>query len=390
MESSQKKIISAYTILLFGIILAAKILVSPVYTKPRIAEPILQPEKSEIICWYTGKENRAFFEMCADDFGKETGIVVTLQEQSAPNYFSALYEATRDDNRAPDVYLLEADNLEQAYLAQLLEKNVYSEAYQTGFAQNAIDAAAREGDLYGYPLYFHTMVFAYRNDYFESAPKTVQEMIDYSVEHEPGEGVEKLLEWNLSDGFCNFPFFGTAVEWQKEQTGTVSWEHHPTQYEACKTFFGNLTAAIELDENTVHNDLVLRDFINGKTLAVFVDSDEISKMQDSRFSVTTLPGLNEEIPMLSAAKTMLLCVNEISEEKEAAADFAAYVTLQKTDKLSEMTGHMPVKTDAHTEENQKTAYLQYEASVIEPDALNATDFWVKFQNEVLEIWNDAE
>lgn len=393
MESSQKKVISAYAMVLFGICLTAKVIAAPEYVPTSITEDRrikeIPAEESEIICWYTGEENRAYFEACADDFEDKTGIVVNLQEQPSLNYFSEIYNAVKEDALAPDVYLLEADHLEQAYFSQLLEKNEYKESFVSGFAENAVEAASRENELYGYPLYFHVPVFAYRTDYFETAPKTVQEMIDYSVEHEPGEGVEKLLEWNLADGFYNYPFFGNAVEWTEEM-GTLEWSYPEKKYEACKTFFGNLTAAIELEEETINSNQIVGDFVNGKTVAVFMDSDDIAKIDNTNVKIAKLPKLNEEIPMKPAAKTMLLCVNGMSDSKAAAAEFAAFVTLEKTEQLTELTGHVPVKENLLTTEAQKKAFSQYEKAELEPDALNATDFWVKFQNEVLEIWNDAE
>lgn len=395
MESSHKKILSACAIVLLGIGLTAKAAAVPEVTavmaqEETISTLMLEKETEPVVFWYTGTVNQAFFEMCADDFRKETGIAVTLAEQPSLNYFSGIYEAVKNEEEAPDVYLLEADMLEQAYFSQLLEENVYAESFQEDFAQNALNAAACEGKMYGYPLYFNTCIFAYREDYFETPPNTVQEMIDYSVEHDPGEGVEKLLEWDLSDGFYNFPFFGTSVVWEETEPGCIRYSWEEDSYEACKTFFGNLTATIELDENEISREKVVGDFQNGKTVAVFIDSDDLEKVCKENCRVAGLPGLNEELPMIGAAKTMLLCVNGMADDKDTAAKFAEYVTTQKAESLSEMTGHVSVKESALVTEEQKTAWKQYGKSLAEPDAINATDFWVKFQNEVLEIWNEAE
>lgn len=394
MRSSQKKILSAYALVFFGIGLTAKVIAVPEFTvqeaEKKSMERIEKQGEEPLICWYTGAENRIFFETCADDFEKETGIAVLVKEQPSLNYFSEVYETVKKDGEAPDVYLLEADGLEQAYFCQLLEENSCKDMYKSGWAENAIKASECEGNMYGYPLYFNTCMFACRTDYFETAPATIQEMIDYSVEHEPGEGVEKLLEWNLSDGFYNFPFFGTAVQWQKEEMGTIDWNYQEDTYEACKEFFGNLTAAIELDENTVTGSSVVKDFKDGKTVAVFFDSDDVAQICGKNCKITRLPKLNEELPMIPAAKTTLLCVSGMSEQKAAAAGFAEYVSREEIDKLAELTGHIPVYKEVLTTEEQNQAFLQYEDAVLEPDALNATDFWVKFQNEVLQIWNAEE
>ena len=389
MKSSHKNYLSTYVLAFLGIVLMIKVIVAPKSTVSWVDKSDIKSADS-IVCWYTGAENRAFFEKCADDFEKETGIAVTVKEQSSLNYFSEIYEAVKAEGEAPDVYLLEADGLEQAYYCQLTEENQCKDMYKEGWAENAIEASRCEGNMYGYPLYFNTGMFAYRTDYFETAPATIQEMIDYSVEHEPGEGVEKLLEWNLSDGFYNFPFFGAAIQWQEEEMGTIGWTCEEETYEACRTFFGNLTAAIELDEDTISSTSVVEDFKNGKTVAVFLDSDDMTELCEECCQIAGLPNLNEELPMVPVAKTTLLCVNAMSEKKDAAGEFATYVSREEIGKLTELTGHIPVCENALSTKEEKLAYAQYEEAVLEPDALNATDFWVKFQNEVLKIWNAEE
>lgn len=400
MRSSQKKILSAYAIVFFGIGLTAGVITAPEYentvetgTFEKEKQSLQRAEAEDdagITCWYTGKENQAFFEACADDFRKETGIAVTLEEQPSLNYFSEIYEAVKNDTASPDVYLLEADELEEAYLCQLLEPGQSSETYMAGIAAKAVEASKREGVLYGYPLYCNTVMFAYQSDYFETAPESIQEILDYSVDHEPEEGVEKLLEWDLADGFYNFPFFGTAVTFEEEEEGTVCWSYQDDVYQSCRDFFANLTAVIELDETTIGKKSITEDFKNGKTVAAFIDSDDMESVKGETTIIKKLPRLNEELSMVPAAKTMLLCVNGMSRTKAAAAEFAEYVTLQETDRLTELTEHVPVRREALATKEQKIAFEQYEEAAAEPDALNATDFWVKFQNEVLEIWNDAE
>lgn len=385
MESSHKKMTSAGAVFAFAALLAWN--AAAISHRPVVREKAAETEK--IVCWYTGEENTAFFEKCADDFQKETGIAVTLEQQQSLDYFSGIYQAVKEETEQPDVYLLKADSLSQAYFSQLLEKNRYAEEYQENYAKNAIAASEYNGTMYGYPLYMNTCVFAYRTDYFEETPKSIQDMIDYSVEHDPGEGVEKLFEWDLSDGFFNFAFFGNAVRFSEEKE-CLSYSYDDAAYEADQNFFGNLTATIELDENSVTSENVVGDFVRGKTVAILLNSDDMGRISNVNYNITALPALNDELDMTAAAETGLLCVNAMSLKKEEAAQFAEYVTTKKEGILGEMTGHVPVQKSAVTGENQKTAFDQYESAVLKPDALDTTDFWVKFQNAALKIWNDAE
>ncbi len=391
MRSSEIRNVSALTVVLLGAVL----LVSANSQKMKV--PVIDTAdgrsadgQEAITFWYTDADDRAFFETCADDFLNKTGIAVNLEEQPSLNYFSEIYEAVKNDTDMPDAYLLEADELEKAYLCQLTEPLQAENEYTQRVLPQALDAGMKNGKLYGYPLYGNTVIFAYRTDYFETPPKSVQEMLDYSVEHEPGEGVEKLLEWNLADGFYNYPFFGAAVDFKQDEAGTMTVTYQEETKAACTDFFANLTAVIALDENTIGRKSVVDDFQNGKTVAVFADSDDIGKLTGASMQIGTLPALKEDLPMVPAAKTTLLCVNGMSEEKERAAEFAEFVVTQEMGHLTKLTDHVPMSEALLSSEEQSVAYRQYEQAKAKPDALNATDFWVKFQNEALQIWTDAE
>lgn len=343
----------------------------------------------ELTFWYYGSENKDFFASCAEAFGQETGAVVNVIEQQSLNYFSGVYEASKTGEGMPDVYLLPGEQLEQAYLTQILSAD--QKELPEGCAKMAESACdfREDGNLYGYPLYFDTRLFFYRTDYFETAPASIQEIIDYAVEHEPTEGVEKLLEWDLSDPCSNFAFLGNAITFQKEE-GCITPEYGEEEFEALKTFFGNLTAVIALDEEEQNGRKVAEDFAGGKTVAALLSPEELGELGEG-CQAEMLPKLNEELNMCGLSETTVLCVNGMTQKGQAAQEFAAFVTAAaQAEKLNEMTGHIPVTETALKGELQKTAWQQYESGREKPDGLNVTDFWVKFQSQALKVWHDAE
>ncbi len=343
----------------------------------------------EIVFWYYGPENKEFFESCGESFQEETGVLVRVEEQQSFNYFSGVYEASKTQELTPDVYLLPGEQLEQAYLTQILAEN------QVSFPEDCAEMAAKtcsfldDGKYYGYPLYFNTSVFAYRKDYFETAPSSIQEIIDYSLEHEPGEGVEKLLEWDLSDPRCNFAFLGSGITFSKEE-GLVYPEYEEETFENCKNFFGNLTAVIALDEEEPGSRKVAEDFAGGRTVAVLLSPEELGELKED-WGVEKLPRLNDDLSMCPVSETTVLCVNGMTDHSGAAQEFAAYISsLASAEKLKDMTGHFPVLKTALKGELQETAFLQYEEGRKKPQGLNVTDFWVKFQSQALKVWHDSE
>lgn len=401
MESSKnKREFSAYILLLFGTVLMIKsyyartesFVIQEEQAETEALETLKEQELlpgEEIIFWYYGSENKEFFENCADEFQEETGIAVSVEEQQSLNYFSRVYDASKTGEDMPDVFLLSAEQSEQAYLTQILSANDNELPENCAKMAESACAAWEDGKLYGYPLYFNTSVFAYRSDYFETAPTSIQEIIDYSIEHEPADGVEKLLEWDLSDACSNFAFLGSGITFQKEE-GCITSEYREEEFEACKTFFGNLTAVIELKEDELNSKKVAEDFIQGKTLAVLLPAEELGEI-DSGCKVEVLPKLNQELSMCALSETTLVCVNGMTAKRQAAQAFASYVTSPETEeRLNSMTGHMPVIETALAGELQKTAWKQYESGRAKPEGLNVTDFWVKFQNQALKTWHDAE
>lgn len=403
--SGKRKEFSFYLLLLFTTVLMVKSHYGQTKSfalkrqeKPKQQEEEILPDDKgqreyqageEIVFWYYGQENKEFFESCADSFQRDTGVLVRVEERQEFDYFSGVYDASKSGENMPDVYLLPGEQLEQAYYTQVLAENQID--FPKDCAKMAVKTCSfpQDGKYYGYPLYFNTSVFAYRRDYFETAPSSIQEIIDYSLEHEPGEGVEKLLEWDLSDPRCNYAFLGSGITFSKEE-GCVYPEYEEETFENCKTFFGNLTAVIALDEEEPGSRKVAEDFAGGRTLAVLLSPEELGDMGEN-FGVERLPKLNDELSMCPVSETTVLCVNGLTEHAGAAQDFAAYATnIAFAEKLKDMTGHFPVLKSALKGELQETAFLQYEEGREKPQGLNFTDFWVKFQSQALKVWHDAE
>lgn len=389
MESSQKRKWSGIMVALFGIcLLLEAAFANDVFLQKQ--SPKVKEDKETLTFWYTGDENEAFFLQCADDFWKETGIAVSVAKQQSLNYFSGIYDATELGEEFPDVYLLGGEELEKAYFSQLIKENPKGELYRKEILPQGIKASSYGEKLLGYPLYFETYVFAYRNGYFEAPPTSIQEMLSYSAENDPGEEVERLFEWNLSDSFYNFAFFGAAETLEEKDKGMLEIARNEEIFSSCAHVIELLSDNIALEvENFSEDDMVDR-FLSGKSLAVLLNTNRLKELEGVDVSVSTLPAVTEGVPMRGAAKTTMLCVNQLSEQTDAAEKFADYVASKKSKELWEMTGHVPVKSEFLDNTFKNQAAAQYEAAMPLPSALNAVDYWVKFQNTVLEIWNGTE
>ena len=296
-----------------------------------------------------------------------------------------IYDDTIKGEDYPDVYLLNGDGLEEAYLYGLAALNETQKAYE-GASQKALEASSYEEKLLGYPLSYDANVFVYQNGYFENRPESLQAIIDYSNENEPGENVEYLLEWDVNDAFYDFPFIGNSVTFEKTAPEMMNVTYDEDLYQKDLEYFETILGSFSLDINTVSMDSILEHFKDGKTLCAFVNTDSLQKLDDISYSVMEIPALNEELPSVACASTDMLVVNDFSKNASDAADFAEFVTVQLADVLHDMSGHYSVFLSQNASDAEKTAYQAYEDAILLPDSQDAKDFWVGLKEKIAEYF----
>lgn len=372
MSNSKRKIISAA-----GLCLCVILLWAGAYLVPELntSEEKAQKEKKEhtqqalsyddaekeVVFWYSDADCAAFAEACVRDYYDKTGVAVAAVYREPQGYLEQIYDASMEDEDFPDIYLTWNDAQEKAYLYGV-----------------ATDEA--------YPVYFNTMLMVYRTDCFPNAPGSVQEILDFGQSNELGEGVGSLLEWNVADGFCNYPFVGDSILAQEDGTYAVEDEE---KYKQELTFFQLLSESVGLEPDTITREVVLEHFNQGATLTAFVDSDDLKRITVEGYGVAALPKLNGELDMRGCARTGVLLINEFSERdvKEKAREFAAFVAEQEAESLAELTPHISVDVTSLKNPWDIVAYEQYRNSDEAPSFVREEAFWSRFTNDMTGFWN---
>lgn len=232
--------------------------------------------------------------------------------QDTLDYIGMIYDNTMQGEDYPDVYLLNGDELEEAYLYGLAMENEDGGSYE-GASQKSVKASTYEDKMIGYPLSYDASVFVYQNGYFENQPESLQAIIDYSNENEPGENVEYLLEWDVNDAFYDFPFVGNSVTFEKTAPETMNVAYDEDLYQKDLEYFETILGSFSLDINSVSMDSILEHFKAGKTLCAFVNTDSLQKLDDISYSVMEIPALNEELPSIGCASTDMFVVNDFQK-----------------------------------------------------------------------------
>lgn len=407
MGTLQKKIISVIAVAGLLVLTAAKIQEAPVFenSKPELKEaaagnglentdaenpgtenPLLNNEayqkaETDVIFWYDDTSYDTFFALAVEEYFKETGTKVLPVYESSAEYLTTVYDKTMQDDAYPDVYLISGDCLEAAYLYGLVAVNEKADSY-AGAAKNAVTASTYGEKLLGYPLNYNTCLFVYQNSYFEKAPASMQEIIDYSNENEPGENVEYLVEWDVNDAFYDFPFIANSITFEKSEPQLMKVVYDEEIYQQDLEFFETLLSSFSVNAETVSEESILENFKEGRTLCAMIDTDSLYQLEGYTYSLTKIPDLNEELKTSVCAMTEMLVVNEFSEKQQQAADFAEYVTVTMADRLHEISGHYSVFQGEQADMVEQTAYKTYEEAVLAPNSQDARDFWVGLKETI--------
>ena len=345
-----------------------------------VSRVVKQP--ADLTFWYSDKSYQKFYEKAAEEYYEDTGIVVDVQYQDSMDYMDAVYNATIQNEGFPDVYMIGSDQLEEAYLYGLAAENTASEIYESTVAANAVTASTYKDKMYAYPLSYNTCLFVYKDGYFETEPENLQAIIDYSIDNEPPENVQYLLEWDVNDAFYDFPFVSNSVSFVKDKVETMQVSYDEDLYNQDLEFFSQSLESFSIDASTVTEESVVSDFNQGKTLCAIIDSDSVAKLEGADYKMRELPALNDTLSVSSAALTDLVVVNDFSEKKEKAADFAEYVTLTMSGELHGLGGHYSVKLSEDADEKEQTAYQAYENAIPVPDSQDAKEFWVTLKETI--------
>lgn len=390
MEALQKKIGSVLMIVIVLILVVAGIKkgeqsadasTQETITADEAADSAYEKAAADVIFWYEDASYDDFFEAAAKQYYEKTGIKVETVKKDSEEYLTGIYDKTMQDDGYPDVYLISGDSLAEAYLYGLVAVNKKESSYENA-ADNAKQAASYQGSMLGYPLSYNTCLFIYQNGYFNTAPSSMQEIIDFSNENEPAENVEYLVEWDVNDPFYDFPFVANSVTFEEDEQKLLSPVYEDELYQQDLDFFESILSSFSVNAQTVSEENIVDNFKEGRTLCALVDTDLLSELDGYEYSITKMPDLNEELTSNVCALTELLAVNEFSKNKEQAAGFAEFVTVSMADRLHEMTGHYSVFESADADATEQTAYETYETAVLAPDSLNAKDFWVDLKETI--------
>ena len=315
--------------------------------------------------------------------------------------------------------------LQKALYAGIVDDHVtYSEAEHDNIPQKAIDAATCNGKLIGYPFYFESCFLLYNQYYVEEWPTNIDQILEYADGFESTAATEKvqsIFKWDVSDIFYNYFFIGNYVG-----LGGVNGDDKAQLSLSegnvidCLEYYQSLNEFFAIDEETVHNEDVIQEFIDGKIVFTIAKTDAIARLDqaiedgivpeyqletqrdeegneipprevDCFYGVGDIPNLSEELVTRGLSVTNSIVVNSYSPNRTYAKDFAHYLSYEKADQLYDQTGKVSVcKSTVLGDENWERIMQQYAGSVEIPKIIEMSNYWILMEIAFANIWNGAD
>ncbi len=375
--------------------------------------------------WYTDAKLSDFIVDSARTYEETTGIPVNVQLISAVDYIEKISEATLVNEQGPDLFVAGSDLLQKALYAGLVDDQVtYSEAEADNIPQKAFDAATCDGKLIGYPFYFESCFLLYNKYYTQDWPGTIDQILEYADSFESStttERVQSIFKWDVSDIFYNYFFVGEYVGLggvHGDDKANLSLSEKKVI--ECLEYYQSLNEFFAIDEEKVHNEDVLQEFIDGKIVFTIAKTDAIARLEqaiaegkvpeyqleterdedgneipprevDRFYGVGDIPNLTEDLVTRGLSVTNSIVVNNYSPNRQYANDFAHYLSYERADRLYEQTGKVSVcKSATVVDEDWERIMVQYAGSVEIPKIIEMSNYWILMEIAFANIWNGAD
>lgn len=380
---------------------------------------------ASLTIWYTDAKLNDFMTEASEDYTEATGIPINVQLISAVDYIEKINDATFMEENGPDLFVAGSDLLQKALYAGLVDDQVtYTEAERNDIPQKAFDAATCNGKLIGYPFYFESCFLLYNQYYAEEWPGNIDEILEYADNFEASgttEKVQSIFKWDVSDIFYNYFFIGDYVGLggtYGDDKSQVSLSEQ--QVIECLKYYQSLNEFFAIDEETVHSEDVIQEFIDGKIVFTIAKTDAIARLDaaiaeglvpeyqlekntdeegnelparevDCFYGVGDIPNLTDELHTRGLSVTNSIVVNDYSPYTTAANDFARFLSYECADRLYEQTGKVSVvKSVTAGDEKWERIMAQYAGSVEIPKIIEMSNYWIVMEIAFANIWNGAD
>lgn len=406
-------------------------------------------QKETIYFWYTDEAMMNYINNAAVTFGKEENVRIIPIFKETDKLLDEINAASIDihEKQLPDMYIIDNDSLEQAYLAGLAShvqdrEGILNEVY---FPKTALSAVTYHDRLVAYPFYYETSALLYNKDYLElwktqqenkqpeepeealpedttenpedldnvnveipyeemispeGFPLSVDGILYIANSFEAPQGVEGVFKWPVSDIFYNYWFVGNYMtvggESGDNRTEIVV---NNEQIKDCLKVYQHLNQFFSIESDTVTPDSVVNDFLEGKVMFTIASTGILGRLEQAKkegtlqfeYGIANLPKVSTALESRALSVTNSVVINGYSEHKELANRFAAYLTNGFAEDLYARTGRVSANRRMNLSDELLQVYMrEYEQSVSLSKVMEIGNFWLQLENLFAKVWNGEE
>lgn len=446
----RKRIISV--VLIVCVLLATIVLGQPLLHKYIGIDDVVNPFGKETVrLWYADDSLTEYLNQMAVNFYEEKDIRVEVKLVSGLEYLEQINHASlSEEENTPDLFIVSNDSLEKAYLAGLAAPVQDSQSIlnSNNYPQTALNAVSYQDKIVGYPYYYETSALIYNKTYLEQIarkaveeelgiepqaseeeeteveqvtfvdpfegcddnvkeeamnkvetmiPSTIVDILTFADQYDAPEHVESFFKWDVSDIFYNYFFIGNYISVGGD-TGSDSTQINIYNSDAIASLkvYQELNQFFSIEASEVNYDSVVNEFAEGKIIFTIATSDILSKLQTAQeegsfpyeYGVAVIPDINKELSTKGMSVTETIAVNGYSENKEAANQFAAYLSYEHADTLYDRTHKIATNKNVSYENAWINVFNQeYEKSVPVPKMIETSNFWILLENSFTKVWS---
>lgn len=347
-------------------------------------------EEEVIRLWYSDSSYNDYFLEISEEFNKKHNIKVECYLVSSIDYIMNIYEKNKEAKEAPDIFLIRSEQLEQVNASGLATEYNEEIVSKKEFYDKALQAATIKDKIVAYPLSFNTTVLAYNKKFIKNEPKTFDDIKAFAdtFEGDADGVVNYILKWDVKNLLFNYGFVGNYLEVRKDSTNNEIISVNNENALKAASYYHDLYQYFSIELSGCNYDEIIKQFIKGEIITTIVDTSSIKQLEESKneIGLARVPNSNKEIFTKPLSINDLIVVNPYSKKREDVEKLAKFITVDKAERLLEMTNKIPSSVIENYTDYQQVFVDQYKDSSLLPNLITTSDFWIRAENMLNSIW----
>jgi len=396
-------------------------------------------KKETIYVWYGDEALESYVSSAALNFGKERGVRVIPVYKNTSKLLEDVYDATMDpEKQTPDAYVINNDELEQAYLSGLATEiqNRSGLVNEAWYCLTGLSAVTYHLKMVAYPFYYETSILVYNKDYLDmwvrqqaerekqaaageedgggeeeltwsenclredGVPLTIEGLLQFANTFDAPEGVEGVMTWDVADIFYNYWIVGNYLivggDCGDDKTNVNIYNDETVE---CLKVYQELNQFFFIEPGSVDSESAIQDFIDGKLVFTIATTDILQRLEQAKadgtfaynYGVAKLPDVSDSLKSRALSVTNAVAINGFSEHKDLANEFAEYLTRAYSHELYARSGKMGTALEASRGDQVLGIFAdQYENSVSLPKMMEIGNLWLQLEALLANVWNGEE